>query len=81
MVSTAKRNRRRARREHQVDPGEEEDTVIAFRPIVRTETRDSPPMPQLFLCGDTVWGCDGHGPETRQRDGFDQKGVQKTPLR
>ena len=46
MVSAAKRNRRRAWREHQVDPGEEEDTEVALRPIFRPKTdptRDSPP--------------------------------------
>ena len=30
--SATKRNRCRARRKHQVDPGEEEDTEVAFRP-------------------------------------------------
>ena len=63
MVSTAKKNKRKAPREavrikHQIDPvfsGDEEDTEITFRPIVRSETdpsranptRDSPPTPQL----------------------------------
>ena len=47
MVSTAKKNRRKAQREaavrirHQMDPecsGGEEDTEIVFRPIVQPET-------------------------------------------
>ena len=63
MVSTAKKNKKRkAQREvvgtkHQMDPvssGGEEDTEIAFRPIMRSEadpphadpTQDPPPMPQ-----------------------------------
>ena len=36
-MGSTKRNRRRARREQQVDPGEEEDTEVAFRP----ETEDT----------------------------------------
>ena len=66
MVSTAKKNKRKAKREavrikHQMDPafsGEEEDTEIAFQPIIGRQvtdlsradpTRDSPPTPQLEL--------------------------------
>ena len=49
MISTAKKNKRKAQREavrikHQMDPvlsGDEEDTEIAFRPIVWTETDPS----------------------------------------
>ena len=67
MVSTAKKNRHKAQREavrikDQMDPafsGDEEDTEIALRPIVRPETdpsradptQDSPPMPQLESTG------------------------------
>ena len=53
MVSTAKKKRRNAQREeirvrHQSDPcfsGEEEDTEIAFHPIIRQEVDPSPSAP------------------------------------
>ena len=62
MVSTAKKNRRKAQREtvrvkHQIDPvfsGEEEYTEIAFRPIVRPEMHPLLPMPRLVSPGSPV---------------------------
>ena len=59
MVSAAKKNKHKAQREairvrHQMDPvfsGEEEDTEIAFRLIVRPEVDPSPPTPRLALPG------------------------------
>ena len=55
MVSMAKKNRCKAQRvaipvRHQMDPmfsGEEEDTEIAFHPIVRSDVDPSPPTPLL----------------------------------
>ena len=76
MVFTAKKNKHKAQREairvrHQMDPrfsGEEEDTEIVFRPIVRPEVNYS--SPRLPSPGSpdssSVFGCAGHGPEIKQ---------------
>ena len=96
MVSTAKKNKKRkAQREavrikHEMDPplsGDEEDTEIAFQPIIRPETdppRADPTQDSTgvtgfscFLFGDTIWGSNGHEQEAEQRDQFGLLGQQQ----
>ena len=77
MVSTTKKNKKRktqreaVRIKHQMDPafnGDEEDTEIAFWPIVRPETdhsradptQNSPPTPHLESPGSTASSSETH---------------------
>ena len=70
MVSTATKNRRKAQRDavsvkHQMDPLFSVHCSARnghFATYAPTGVTGFP----CFLFGDTVWGCDGHGQETKQ---------------